>query len=105
VLLLYRDNSKLEVKRRLRAWGGAAAKALKVLTRDDVPPLTDSEAWAQFPFGDYDLVILDSLNAATEVVKRQTGAPQGWLSRHCSISPAVALQSCCSQTPAKMGRY
>src|SRR5262249_19083382 len=56
VLLLDRDNSRREVRRRLRAWG-ADRPNLKVMTRDDVPPLTDRAAWSTFPFADYDVVV------------------------------------------------
>jgi hypothetical protein len=67
-LLLDRDNSRREVRRRLKAWGAAEAAALKVLTRDEVPPLTESAKWATFPFNDFDFVIIDSLDASTEGV-------------------------------------
>src|SRR5262249_21479562 len=70
VLLLDRDNPRHEVRRRLRSWGAAGLETLKVMTRDDVPPLTDREAWKTFPL-DYELVILDSLDAATEGVGEQ----------------------------------
>jgi 5S rRNA maturation endonuclease (ribonuclease M5) len=66
VLVLDRDNSRREVKRRLEAWGAADARTLKILTRDKVPPLTDTAKWATFPFSDYDLLIVDSLDASTE---------------------------------------
>jgi hypothetical protein len=68
VLLLDRDNSKREVIRRLRAWGGADALLLKVMTRNQTPPLTDQAAWAVFPFADCDVVILDSLDSSAEGV-------------------------------------
>jgi len=66
VLVLDRDNSRREVKRRLKAWGAADARTLKILTRDNAPPLTDTAKWATFPFSDYDLLIVDSLDASTE---------------------------------------
>jgi hypothetical protein len=66
VLLLDRDNARREVKRRLKAWGAADARTLKVLTRDEVPPLTDAAKWATFPFSDYDMLMIDSLDASSE---------------------------------------
>jgi hypothetical protein len=74
VLLLDRDNSKREIRRRLRAWGAADLTTLKLMTRDDVPPLTDTAAWLTFPFDRYDLVIVDSLDASTEGVGEQDSA-------------------------------
>jgi hypothetical protein len=71
VLYLDRDNSRREVRRRLRAWGAGSLTTLKVKTRDDVPPLTDRTTWKLFPFRDYDLVIIDSLDASTEGVGEQ----------------------------------
>jgi hypothetical protein len=69
ILLLDRDNSRREVSRRLRAWGaGNVPPTFKLMTRDDVPPLTDEIAWQTFPFGDYDVVVIDSLDASTEGV-------------------------------------
>ena len=73
VLLLDRDNSKREVRRRLRAWGAGNA-TLKVMTRDSVPPLTDTQAWRSFPFAEYDLLIIDSLDSSTEGVGEQDSA-------------------------------
>lgn len=72
VLYIDRDNSRREVRRRFRAWGAADAPTLKILTRDQAPPLTDTAAWAQFPFQNYDLVIIDSIDAATEGVGEQS---------------------------------
>lgn len=66
VLLLDRDNSAREVRRRLRGWGGAEAHSLEVLTRDQAPPLTDAAAWRDFPAAKYDLVIVDSLDSAAK---------------------------------------
>jgi hypothetical protein len=71
VLLLDRDNSRREVRRRLRAWGAADAVTLDVMTRDDVPHLLQRDKWKAFPFGDYELVIIDSLDAASEGVGEQ----------------------------------
>ncbi len=72
VLYVDRDNSRREVRRRLRAWGAAEVPSLKVLTRDSAPPLTDAAAWALFPFTDYDLIIIDSIDSATEGVGEQS---------------------------------
>jgi hypothetical protein len=73
-LLLDRDNSRREVKRRLRAWGAARLPLLEVMLRDDVPPLTNTNAWRQFPFTDYDVVAIDSLDASAEGVGEQDSA-------------------------------
>jgi hypothetical protein len=74
VLLLDRDNSRREVKRRLGAWGAAETPSFKVLTRDEVPPLTNADAWKTFPFADYDIVIVDSYDSSTEGVGEQDSA-------------------------------
>lgn len=73
-LLIDRDNSRRELKRRLRCWGADGVASLKVLGRDDAPPLTDERAWREFPFPDYDLVIIDSLDSSTEGVGEQDSA-------------------------------
>lgn len=65
-LLIDRDNPRGEVRRRLKAWGAVTTPLLKVLTREDAPPLADKRAWQQFPVGDYAVVCLDSLDAASE---------------------------------------
>jgi hypothetical protein len=74
VLLIDRDNSRREVKRRLRAWGVEDCPTLKVLTRDEAPPLTDRSAWARFPLTDYDIILIDSLDASSEGVGEQDSA-------------------------------
>lgn len=66
VLLLDRDNSRHEVRRRLRAWGATGLTTLKIMTREDAPRLRDTAAWRAFPIKDYDVIVLDSLDAATE---------------------------------------
>ncbi|MFI5364356.1 MAG: AAA family ATPase [Candidatus Binatia bacterium] len=71
LLYIDRDNSRREVKRRLRAWGGGGCHTLKTLTREKAPALTDRSAWAAFPIADYDVVILDSFDAAAEGVGEQ----------------------------------
>src|SRR5262249_28549157 len=74
VLLLDRDNAKREIRRRLRAWGAADLTMLKVMTRDEVPPLTHAAAWRLFPFQLYALLIVDSLDASTEGIGEQDSA-------------------------------
>ncbi len=74
VLLLDRDNSPREVKRRLRAWGADEVPSLKVMIRDQVPPLTDAAAWATFPASDYDFVIIDSLDSTAEGIGEKDSA-------------------------------
>jgi 5S rRNA maturation endonuclease (ribonuclease M5) len=71
VLLLDRDNSPREVRRRLKGWAAATTPTLHVLTRDQAPPLTDTTAWASFPVDTYDVVVVDSLDATTEGVGEQ----------------------------------
>ncbi len=76
VLLADRDNPPREVKRRLKMWGAKDAPSFKVLTRDEVPPLTNKAAWKTFPFRDYDLVIIDALDSTAEGVGEQdSGKP------------------------------
>jgi hypothetical protein len=72
VLLLDRDNPRHVVRGRLRSFGADLdTKDLKVLTREKCPPLTNALAWASFPYGDYDLVILGSLDSAAEGIGEQ----------------------------------
>ena len=71
VLVLDRDNSRREVRRRLRAWGASDVTGLDVLTRDEAPALTDRRKWEDFPLGTYDAIIIDSLDAAAEGVGEQ----------------------------------
>ena len=72
VLLLDRDNPRRVVRERLRAWGaGAHMSTLKVITREKCPPLTNAAAWGKFPYFDYDVVILDSLDSMAEGVGEQ----------------------------------
>jgi hypothetical protein len=72
VLLLDRDNPRREVRARLRAWGaGGDLSMLKVITREKCPPLTNAAAWGQFPYLEYDVVILDSLDSMAEGVGEQ----------------------------------
>jgi hypothetical protein len=97
VLLLDRDNPPHEVKRRLRALGGAGTSTFKVLTRDQAPPLTDAAAWATFPITDYDIVIIDSLDSTAEGIgEKDSAKPSRALKpildlAHCGNGPAVLI--------------
>jgi hypothetical protein len=95
VLLIDRDNSRREIHRRLVAWGAAGLSTLRIVTRDDAPPLDDAKAWAAFPFADYDLVLLDSLSAAAERAKSgdagEWGAALAPLLDLARRGPAVVL--------------
>jgi hypothetical protein len=96
VLLIDRDNSRREIRRRLRAWGAdACGDRLRILTRDIAPALTDVEAWEIFPFADYDLVIVDSWGASTEGIEDRdggrTGAALASLLELARSGPAVVL--------------
>ena len=72
VLLIDRDNPRRIVRERLRAFGATAdLTGLKILSRENAPPLTNARAWAEFPYYEYDLVILDSLDSAAEGVGEQ----------------------------------
>jgi len=73
VLLVDRDNPPALIKKRLRWLGAHNVTGLKVLTRNQAPPLTDAEAWAAFPADEYDVVIVDSLGASTEGVSEKEG--------------------------------
>ena len=75
VLLLDRDNSRKIVKSRLRAWGVEAdCEKLKAITREKCPPLTRPDLWATFPYDQFDVVILDSLDAMAEGMGEQDSA-------------------------------
>jgi 5S rRNA maturation endonuclease (ribonuclease M5) len=72
VLLIDRDNPRRVVRDRLRSFGATCDLfTLKVLSRENAPPLTNVRAWAEFPYSEYDLVILDSLDSAAEGVGEQ----------------------------------
>jgi len=79
VMIVDRDNSARELRRRLHGWGGDTAKdQLKILTRDlQAPPLTDKKAWDEFPAQEYSLVVIDSLSAGTEGVDEKEGGASG----------------------------
>ena len=75
VLLLDRDNPARVVKQRLRAWGASAGlSTLNVITRDKCPPLTNAAAWAEFPYRDHDVIILDSMDSMAEGIGEQDSA-------------------------------
>lgn len=72
VFLIDRDNPRHVVRKRLASFGVTPdLQTLRVLGRDKCPPLTNPAAWASFPYGAYDLVILDSLDSAAEGVGEQ----------------------------------
>ena len=72
VLLIDRDNPRKAVRERLCGFGATRdLPGLKFLSRENAPPLTDTRAWADFPYDEYDLVILDSLDSAAEGVGEQ----------------------------------
>lgn len=73
VLLVDRDNPPIIVKKRLRAWGATDAPQLRVLTRSEAPDLKNKNAWETFPVSEYDVVIVDSVGAATEGVTEKEG--------------------------------
>lgn len=75
VMYLDRDNSRFVVKGRLRGFGAEPETPnLKIITREKCPPLTNALAWSTFPYADYDLVILDSLDSASEGIGEQDSA-------------------------------
>jgi AAA domain/RepB DNA-primase N-terminal domain len=74
VLLIDRDNPKSEIARRLTACGALDLSLFEIIDRNEAPPLTDHAAWARFPILDFDVVVVDSLDAATEGVGEQDSA-------------------------------
>lgn len=75
VLYIDRDNPRHVVRSRLKGFGAETTNAgLKVISREKCPPLTNSGAWAMFPYSNYDLVILDSFDSAAEGVGEQDSA-------------------------------
>lgn len=76
VLYLDRDNPRKEIRRRLEAWGASDLAELHIMSREQVPPLTDAKGWASFPIGRYELVVVDSFDATAEGVGEQdSGKP------------------------------
>jgi AAA domain len=78
VLMLDRDNPRRTLKSRLRSLGaddlGEQKANLKVISRERCPPLTRPDEWAAFPYADYDVVIVDSLDAMAEGIGEQDSA-------------------------------
>ena len=109
VLLVDRDNSRREVKRRLAAWGVEDCPTLKVLTRDEAPELTDHAAWAQFPLTDYDIILIDSLDASSEGVGEQdSGKPSKAIASildvaHAAAGPAILALGNTTKSGAQAG--
>ena len=73
VALIDRDNPPSLVRKRLRALGAQAVTTLTVFTRDKAAPLTDAAAWAAFPVEQFDVIMVDSIGAATEGVSEKEG--------------------------------
>src|SRR4029453_4628200 len=67
-LLVDRDNPRHEIRRRRKPWGGPDAEHFKLITREKAPAPTDAAAWSVFPLDTYDVVIIDSIDAAAEGV-------------------------------------
>ena len=75
VLLLDRDNPPRVLRQRLRCWGAdGSVEGLKTLSREKCPPLTNAVAWSKFPYDQYDVVIIDSLDSSAEGVGEQDSA-------------------------------
>lgn len=66
VLYLDRDNSPTTVRKRLCGLGAHEVSTLRVLTRDTAPPLADAAAWAAFPLGDFEVIVLDAWDSFAE---------------------------------------
>jgi hypothetical protein len=73
VALVDRDNPPALIRKRLRWLGAQKVRELTVFSRDVAPPLTDANAWATFPVDRYDVLIVDSIGAATEGVSEKEG--------------------------------
>ena len=75
VLCIDRDNPRRVIRDRLRNWGADEGLAsLKIISREKCPSLMRAELWAQFPYGDFDVVILDSFDSMAEGVGEQDSA-------------------------------
>jgi hypothetical protein len=76
ILLLDRDNPKHTIRRRLRGLGAADLNlaTLKIIPREQCPPLTKPDLWGLFPFADYDLVVVDSFDSFSEGSGEQDSA-------------------------------
>jgi Primase C terminal 1 (PriCT-1) len=73
-LLIDRDNPRRILKAMLRGFGAEHAPRLKVISRENAPPLTDRRGWSAFPYAEYDFLVLDSLDSSTEGVGEQDSA-------------------------------
>jgi hypothetical protein len=75
ILVLDRDNPRHALRNRLRSLGAGDLREcranLKVISREKCPPLTKPDEWAAFPCADYDVVIVDSLDAMAEGIGEQ----------------------------------
>jgi hypothetical protein len=107
VLLIDRDNPRRIVKKRLRKCGASEdLKNLKIISRENAPPLTDTVAWREFPYTEYDLVVIDSLDSAAEGVGEQDSArPSKAIAplldiAHRENGPAVLILGNCVRTGA-----
>ena len=74
VLILDRDNTRRTVRQRLRGFGAENLSTLRIVSREKCPPLTQPEAWVSFPYDQFDVVIVDSLDAMAEGVGEQDSA-------------------------------
>jgi hypothetical protein len=108
VMLIDRDNPRRVVREWLRAFGATVElTTLKFLPREDAPPLTDAKAWAEFPYLEYDVIILDSLDSAAEGVGEQDSSkPSKAIAPLLDIArredgPAVLVLGNCVRTAAR----
>jgi hypothetical protein len=80
---------------------------LKFLSRENAPPLTDTKAWDEFPYFDYDAIILDSLDSSAEGVGEQDSSkPSKAIAPLLDIArredgPAVLVLGNCVRTAAR----
>jgi hypothetical protein len=78
-------------------FGADGVLTLKVISREKCPPLTIPDKWAQFPYADYDIVIVDSIDSMAEGVGEQdSGKPAKAIAPlldicHRENGPAVLL--------------
>jgi hypothetical protein len=105
VLYLDRDNPRHAIRERLRSWGAdETLVTLKVITREQCPPLTRADLWEQFPYDTYDVVIIDSLDSMAEGVGEQdSGKPSRAIAPILDIirregGPAVLVLGNCVKT-------
>jgi len=108
VMLIDRDNPRRTLRERLRAFGATPElTTLKFLSREDAPPLTNASDWAEFPYLEYDVIILDALDSAAEGVGEQDSAkPSKAIAPLLDIArrehgPAVLVLGNCVRTAAR----